>query len=188
MQKDLALDHAAREGLFAQGVARCTNEALISQSTWRADIMIMARRVVIVCTAANEAQADAYRTELEVRRSRGTLPESCSLVLSVADPCGADIGSGGGVLNALVAIADEFNAAEPPTAASSESRAVASTWWGDPVSSASVSASWLDDTLILVVLHSVDDSQCSPSHLVCGTSLLVLGNAARVPILPDRKR
>ena len=80
----------------------------------------MASRVVVVCTAANDAQADAYRKEMDARRALGSLPPRCTLVLSVADPCGARIGSGGGTLNALVAVAEEFEASLVAEASSAQ--------------------------------------------------------------------
>ena len=76
--------------------------------TKEADIMASrphSRRTVIIVTAANEAQAVAYRGELEQRRSQ--FPPD-TVLLAVSDPRGSRIGSGGGTLNALVAAHDEL--------------------------------------------------------------------------------
>jgi fucokinase len=55
----------------------------------------------IVVTACHEKQAAAYRAELAQRQAfKGTL------VLAVADPQSRRIGSGGGTINALVAVAE----------------------------------------------------------------------------------
>ena len=58
-------------------------------------------KIAIVVTAANEAQAESCRNELACREELREL-----LTLAVADPAGRRIGSGGGTLNALVAVHD----------------------------------------------------------------------------------
>ncbi|KAJ8598911.1 hypothetical protein CTAYLR_010231 [Chrysophaeum taylorii] len=63
----------------------------------------MRRRVAVVVTAANEDQASAFRQELGER----DLGEGW-LWMSVSDPAGARIGSGGGTLNALTAVDREL--------------------------------------------------------------------------------
>ena len=54
----------------------------------------------VVLTAANEAQAEAYRQQIEVRRERGFLPAGTEFAV-LPDPCGLRVGSGGATLNVL---------------------------------------------------------------------------------------
>lgn len=63
-----------------------------------------AKKLAIVVTSANEGQAQAFRCELEHRTHLYASSAFERVVwLSVSDPLGARIGSGGGTLNALVA-------------------------------------------------------------------------------------
>eukprot|EP00419_Tripos_fusus_P013107 CAMPEP_0172668432 /NCGR_PEP_ID=MMETSP1074-20121228/9055_1 /TAXON_ID=2916 /ORGANISM="Ceratium fusus, Strain PA161109" /LENGTH=568 /DNA_ID=CAMNT_0013485079 /DNA_START=46 /DNA_END=1752 /DNA_ORIENTATION=+ len=92
----------------------------------------------IVVTAANERQARSYDAELQRRQQLGVLPES-TLLVSVADPRGARVGSGGGTLNALMAAVSCLR------------------------SSRESNAAWK-----ILCIHSGGDSQRSPSQSVCG--------------------
>ncbi len=59
----------------------------------------------VVITASSERQAELYSEEIAGRRRRGGLPAD-TLFLSVPDPGGQRIGSGGATLNALRALAE----------------------------------------------------------------------------------
>ena len=61
----------------------------------------------IVVTACHEKQAAAYREELAQRQAFKD-----TLTLAVADPRSARIGSGGGTINALVAVAEALTAVD----------------------------------------------------------------------------
>ena len=58
----------------------------------------------LIVTAANEAQAAAYRTQIERRRRDGRLPRQ-TRCLVIADPGGERVGCGGATLNVLREIA-----------------------------------------------------------------------------------
>ena len=65
---------------------------------------------VVVVTAPNARAAKAYEIELPIAFGRATAPRGgdaapAALLLSVADPMGRRVGSGGGTLNALDAAA-----------------------------------------------------------------------------------
>lgn len=63
-----------------------------------------AKTLAVVVTSANEGQAHAFRSELEHRpQLTAASPFERIVWLSVSDPLGARIGSGGGTLNALIA-------------------------------------------------------------------------------------
>lgn len=64
---------------------------------------------VIVVTAANEKQAALYEKEMLFRQKRGLIPQETA-ILTVADPVGVRIGSGGATLNALLAAAEDLSA------------------------------------------------------------------------------
>ena len=55
---------------------------------------------LVVLTASNERQADAYRAQLEARKRSGLLPKH-SRFLVMPDPKGTRIGSGGATLRVL---------------------------------------------------------------------------------------
>jgi fucokinase len=57
----------------------------------------------LIVTASNEQQAQAYQTQLDVRRELGLLSDVCD-VLVVADPGGNRIGSGGSTLYCLMQV------------------------------------------------------------------------------------
>lgn len=59
---------------------------------------------VVVLTAANDKQAEAYRYQLSLRQELGMLPPNTQFSV-VADPDGVRIGSGGATLNVLVGVA-----------------------------------------------------------------------------------
>ncbi|MDR2656548.1 MAG: bifunctional fucokinase/L-fucose-1-P-guanylyltransferase [Oscillospiraceae bacterium] len=54
----------------------------------------------VVITASNEAQADAYRAQIDRRKSRGWLPAQTRFSV-IADPDGKRVGSGGATLHLL---------------------------------------------------------------------------------------
>ena len=54
----------------------------------------------VVLTASNEAQAEAFRLQLEARREKGMLPKRTVFAV-LPDPDGLRVGSGGATLNAL---------------------------------------------------------------------------------------
>lgn len=95
----------------------------------------------VVITAANERQAQSYVHELAERQRLGVLPAGL-LLLSVADPKGARVGSGGGTLNALVQAVRSLCERAGDGAAQSR---------------------WC-----ILCVHSGGDSQRSPSQSVCG--------------------
>ncbi|MBR2460582.1 MAG: bifunctional fucokinase/L-fucose-1-P-guanylyltransferase [Clostridia bacterium] len=64
----------------------------------------------IVLTASGEAQAEAYRKQIESRLARGRLPSDTRYIV-VSDPGGKRVGSGGATLNVLREIAAD-NAAD----------------------------------------------------------------------------
>jgi galactokinase/mevalonate kinase-like predicted kinase len=113
----------------------------------------------LVLTAASEAQARLYRRELADRRARGLIPRA-TRVLAVPDPPGPRVGSGGGLLWALRAVARDLATGESG---------------GDPHS--------LRRRLLrrrILVVQSGGDGRRSP--LQCGPGKLF----ARLPIaLPD---
>ena len=55
---------------------------------------------IIVITASNEAQASAYRLQIENRRESGTIPEETEFIV-IADPDDKRVGSGGSTINVL---------------------------------------------------------------------------------------
>ena len=60
---------------------------------------------IVVITAANAAQANGYREQVNWRRKRGMLPESLE-VLVVSDPGGRRVGSLGATVNVLKKLKD----------------------------------------------------------------------------------
>ena len=54
----------------------------------------------IILTASNEAQANAYRQQIAIRRAKNLLPERTHYAV-LPDPDGLRVGSGGATLNAL---------------------------------------------------------------------------------------
>ena len=54
----------------------------------------------IILTASNEAQANAYRQQIAIRRAKNLLPEWTHYAV-LPDPDGLRVGSGGATLNAL---------------------------------------------------------------------------------------
>ncbi|MBM3500551.1 MAG: hypothetical protein FJX74_17990, partial [Armatimonadetes bacterium] len=69
-----------------------------------------------VVTASTPQQAALYRWELQSRREGGHLPLSPTRYLAVADPPGPRIGSGGGLLWALQAVAHDLRRRAPAAA------------------------------------------------------------------------
>ncbi len=60
----------------------------------------------IILTASNEAQADAFRMQIQLRQERRLLPSSTKYVV-LADPEGKRVGSGGATFNVLQYIAQQ---------------------------------------------------------------------------------
>ena len=61
---------------------------------------------ILVLTAANEAQAQGYRTQLAWRQANGLLDPS-TRALVITDPGGRRVGSLGATLNVLAVLASE---------------------------------------------------------------------------------
>lgn len=54
----------------------------------------------VILTASNEAQAEAYRVQIDLRLAKGQLPANTHYAV-LPDPEGMRVGSGGATLNAL---------------------------------------------------------------------------------------
>lgn len=93
----------------------------------------------VILTASNEAQAKAYRLEIDYRLQKKMLPEKCSYMI-LPDPEGKRVGSGGATFHVLRKLAEE---------------------------NGGIVKNCLKDKKVLVI-HSGGDSKRIPQYSVCG--------------------
>ncbi len=108
----------------------------------------------LIVTASNEAQAEAYRTHLEARRSLGFL-SGIENVLVVPDPGGKRIGSGGSTIQCWMNVL------------SNELEQAPSIHRNDPASWSQVLAD-----LRILIIHAGGDSRRLPAYSPCGKLFL----------------
>lgn len=93
----------------------------------------------VILTASNEAQAKAYRLEIDYRLQKKMLPQKCSYMI-LPDPDGKRVGSGGATFHVLRKLAEE---------------------------NGGIVKNCLKDKKVLVI-HSGGDSKRIPQYSVCG--------------------
>ena len=69
----------------------------------------------LVVTASHEAEASAYRYQLEIRRKLGLIP-GIRNILVVPDPGGRRVGSGGSTIHSLLQVSTELAGSPDPAA------------------------------------------------------------------------
>ncbi|MCU0913180.1 MAG: hypothetical protein MUC88_01285 [Planctomycetes bacterium] len=119
----------------------------------------------LIVTASNEQQAQAYETQLRVRRELGLLGDVREVIV-VADPGGRRIGSGGSTLYCLMEVLSRRLAHRPTLRgrkAPNDSRRRAPVQKGG----AAVWEQVLGDLRILIV-HAGGDSRRLPAYSACG--------------------
>src|SRR4051794_23844897 len=98
----------------------------------------------LVVTASNDLQADAYRAQIELRRSIGQLTQIRCLMV-VADLDGRRIGSGGSTIDCLRQVVAQEREASPSEPADAILR-----------------------RLRILILHAGGDSRRLPAYSPCG--------------------
>ena len=111
MVATLAVDELAPARLFAlrEAIAR-TGETFAEQRAGIGPGGATPAWDAVVLTCATESQAAAAREELARRRAQGLFPDGCAL-LTLPDPPGQRVGSGGATLLALESVASHWLAA-----------------------------------------------------------------------------
>ena len=110
----------------------------------------------LIITASNESQAEAYRTQLEARRSLGFL-SGIEEAMVVPDPGGKRIGSGGSTIQCWLRVLDAELADAP-----ADQR-------NDPVVWRQVLS-----RLRILIVHAGGDSRRLPAYGPCGKLFLPL--------------
>jgi hypothetical protein len=116
----------------------------------------------LIVTAAHEAQAAAYREQLSWRRDLGFIPH-VRHVLTIADPHGRRVGSGGSTIHCLLTILGRELRDRPERL-----RALGA--WGEALRS-----------LRVLIIHAGGDSRRLPAYSPCGKIFVpVPGDSDRV--------
>ena len=103
----------------------------------------------LIVTASNERQAEAYRSQLELRRRLGRIPQA-KTVLAIADPGGVRVGSGGSTIFCLMRVLERELAGEGLRAAGPRA-------WRETL-----------DRLRILIIHAGGDSKRLPAYGPCG--------------------
>jgi galactokinase/mevalonate kinase-like predicted kinase len=109
----------------------------------------------LIVTASNDAQAEAYRTQLRLRQELGLIP-GVKQVLVVADPGGRRIGSGGSTIYSLIKVLNRELQTSPESGDLSESKDINEI--GESLMS----------RLRILIIHAGGDSRRLPSYGPCG--------------------
>jgi galactokinase/mevalonate kinase-like predicted kinase len=116
----------------------------------------------LIVTAAHEAQAAAYREQLGWRRDLGFIPR-VRQVLTIADPLGRRVGSGGSTIHCLLTILGRELHDRPGRLAEPEA-------WAEALRS-----------LRVLIIHAGGDSRRLPAYSPCGKIFVpVPGDSDRV--------
>lgn len=129
----------------------------------------------LIVTASNEAQAEAYRSQLELRRRWGVL-SMVNQVLVVADPGGQRVGSGGSTVYCLIQIVNQELQRPSGSRDSRQLRNIAE-------------AAFILRRRRILIIHAGGDSRRLPAYGPCGKIFVPVsdaGNTAFGQTLFDR--
>lgn len=96
----MAEDSQQDEDALSERLQTCTAKKLRMFNDLRTGTALCAFWDIIVLTATDEEQAQAYTAQLESKRKRKEIPDQCKYLV-FADPPGSKIGNGGATLHAL---------------------------------------------------------------------------------------
>jgi fucokinase len=122
----------------------------------------------LIVTASNDRQAVAYRSQLDLRKKLGRIPQA-KRVLAVADPGGIRVGSGGSTIACIMHVLEIELAGDAARAA--DPRA-----WRETL-----------DRLRILIIHAGGDSKRLPAYGPCG-KIFVPVPAAGSAAASDTKR
>jgi fucokinase len=114
----------------------------------------------LIVTASNDRQAEAYRSQLDLRKKLGRIPQA-KRVLAVADPGGIRVGSGGSTIACIMRVLEIELAGDAARAA--DPRA-----WRETL-----------DRLRILIIHAGGDSKRLPAYGPCGKIFVPVPAARR---------
>jgi fucokinase len=110
----------------------------------------------LIVTASNDRQAEAYRSQLDLRKKLGRIPQA-KRVLAVADPGGIRVGSGGSTIACLMRILEIELAGGAARAGGARGIVADPRVWRKTL-----------DRLRILIIHAGGDSKRLPAYGPCG--------------------